>query len=205
MRYFVFDTETNGLPQKYTQPPTFVENWPHAVEIAWEIRDYCNNNNYVVKKNSFYIKTRKNMKWSSEAEKIHKISQETLENKGIDIKECLKRFQEDLLTCDVVFAHNFKFDFNIINCEAFREKMIICWPSYSYCTATKCAELVKIPLKNRYLGLYKYPKLGELHSFLIPDNSDFDAHTAAGDVKALGECTQKLFENGYISHDSFCA
>ena len=35
--FLIFDTETTGLPKKWNSPLTDFDNWPRAVQIAWQI------------------------------------------------------------------------------------------------------------------------------------------------------------------------
>ena len=37
--FLIFDTETTGLPKNYRAPITDVDNWPRAVQIAWQLHD----------------------------------------------------------------------------------------------------------------------------------------------------------------------
>ena len=37
--YLIFDTETTGLPRNYNAPISDSENWPRAVQIAWQLHD----------------------------------------------------------------------------------------------------------------------------------------------------------------------
>ena len=35
--YFIFDTETTGLPKRWDAPLSDSENWPRCIQIAWQI------------------------------------------------------------------------------------------------------------------------------------------------------------------------
>ena len=37
--YLIFDTETTGLPKNYNAPISDTDNWPRAVQIAWQLHD----------------------------------------------------------------------------------------------------------------------------------------------------------------------
>ena len=37
--YLIFDTETTGLPRRWDAPLTDSDNWPRAVQIAWQLHD----------------------------------------------------------------------------------------------------------------------------------------------------------------------
>ena len=37
--YLIFDTETTGLPKDWKKPYTDTDNWPRAIQIAWQLHD----------------------------------------------------------------------------------------------------------------------------------------------------------------------
>ena len=50
--FLIFDTETTGLPKKWNSPLTDFDNWPRAVQIAWQIHaedgKCISNESYVI-------------------------------------------------------------------------------------------------------------------------------------------------------------
>ena len=41
--YLIFDTETTGLPKKWSSPLTDFDNWPRAIQVAWQVHDLSGN------------------------------------------------------------------------------------------------------------------------------------------------------------------
>jgi len=37
--FLIFDTETTGLPKSDNAPIEQLDNWPHVVQIAWQLHD----------------------------------------------------------------------------------------------------------------------------------------------------------------------
>ena len=90
--YLIFDTETTGLPQNYNAPLTDFENWPRLVQIAWQLHDMrgnlIRNRNLIIKPDGFTI--------PYNSVQIHGITTERALEEGLDIKEVLAMFEEDI-------------------------------------------------------------------------------------------------------------
>ena len=41
--FLIFDTETTGLPKKWGAPLTDFDNWPRAIQVAWQVHDLSGN------------------------------------------------------------------------------------------------------------------------------------------------------------------
>ncbi len=198
MKFLYVDCETNGLPLNYKAPFTNVTNWPHAVQITFQLKEEGS----VVKHVNAIIKPRPNMVWHEEtAEKFHGISQKMAEREGRDIYKVLSELRECISVADVVIAHNINFDKTILLCEAVRlyqEKRIDepadkwLWPSETpmLCTMESTTDLVKSPpFKN---GKYKWPRLEELHDFLFKTKFDKPLHDSNNDVACMIKCHEEL-------------
>ena len=204
MRYIVFDTETNGLPKSFDAPPSDHLNWPRMLEIAWRTFDVTDMGVITpVEDASYLIVPPKDLVWDTVAESIHHISRDRAVMDGRPLTDVMEEFQRVISGCRVVFAHNIIFDLMIVNAEAYRMNMLFRWPCYSYCTSNRCGELVRIPSKYPRYGPWKQPRLKELYDFLLPEGKGFEAHTAAGDVGALGECVSGLFAREHIKYEDW--
>jgi len=68
--YIIFDTETTGLPKRWNAPITDTDNWPRAIQIAWQVHDQWGNlveaKDYLIRPEGFDI--------PYDAERIHGIS-----------------------------------------------------------------------------------------------------------------------------------
>jgi DNA polymerase III epsilon subunit-like protein len=185
--YLIFDTETTGLPKKYTAPISDTDNWPRCIQIAWQLHDdmgrVIEHQDYLVKPEGFNI--------PYNAERIHGISTELAEAEGIPLAEVLEKFNVALSKTKFIVGHNLGFDVNIMGCEFYRlgvESTMGAMPVLDTMTDTS-ANLLKLPGGRG--GKFKFPTLSELHSYLF--NKPFsEAHNATADVEATTRCFFEL-------------
>ena len=185
--YLIFDTETTGLPKRWDAPITDTDNWPRAIQIAWQLHDAMGNciehQDYLIKPEGFNI--------PYDAEKIHGISTELAEEKGAPLTEVLEKFNAALAKTKFVVGQNVGFDLNIMGAEFVREDVVNPLqelPVLDTCTE-HTAQLCKIPGGRG--GKFKLPTLTELHEFLF--NTPFaEAHNATADVEATTRCFFEL-------------
>ncbi|MBT8376241.1 MAG: DNA polymerase III subunit alpha [Bacteroidia bacterium] len=185
--YLIFDTETTGLPKRWDAPITDTDNWPRAVQIAWQLHDALGNciehEDYLIKPEGFNI--------PFDAEKIHGISTELAESAGEELSKVLEKFNDALAKTKFVVGQNVQFDLNIMGAEFVRADMsnqLQELPVLDTCTE-HTANLCQIP-GGRY-GKFKLPTLTELHEFLF--NQPFnEAHNATADVEATARCFFEL-------------
>jgi DNA polymerase-3 subunit alpha len=185
--YLIFDTETTGLPKRWDAPITDTDNWPRAVQIAWQLHDGMGNciehQDYLIQPEGFNI--------PYDAEKIHGISTELAQQKGLPLAEVLEKFNQALGKSKFVVGQNVGFDLNIMGCEFFREDTatkLLELPVLDTCTE-HTAELCKLPGGRG--GKFKLPTLTELHEYLF-DQAFNEAHNATADVEATTRCFLEL-------------
>ena len=189
MKILVFDTETTGLPNDYSltayQSPN---NWPHIVSISWAVIDSTTNT--VVKSHSYIVRPDK---WSIpvEASNIHGITQAQALNFGLPLRVVMEAFNGE--QCDVMVAHNMKFDLNVVINAILWDLNIPFkgFPKPKFCTMEIGRLMCKLP--GRY-G-FKYPKLSELYTHVVghPPKTD-QLHNALFDTLYLCEIIQKSSE-----------
>ncbi|HAT77489.1 MAG TPA: DNA polymerase III subunit alpha, partial [Flavobacterium sp.] len=185
--YLIFDTETTGLPKKYTAPISDTDNWPRCVQIAWQLHDdmgkILEHQDYLIQPEGFNI--------PYDAEKVHGISTELAQAEGISIAEVLEKFNLALSKTKFIVGHNLTFDINILACEFYRlgiKSPMSSMPILDTCTEVT-ASLMK--LQGGRGGKFKLPTLTELHQYLF--NSPFiEAHNATADVEATTRCFFEL-------------
>lgn len=185
--YLIFDTETTGLPKRWNAPISDTENWPRAIQIAWQLHDEMGrcieHQDYLIQPDGFNI--------PYDAEKIHGISTELAEEQGVPLMEVLEKFNIALSKAKFVVGQNVGFDVNIMGCEFFREDVanpLQELPVLDTCTE-HTAQLCRIPGGRG--GKFKLPTLTELHEFLF--NQPFaEAHNATADVEATTRCFLEL-------------
>jgi DNA polymerase-3 subunit alpha len=185
--FLIFDTETTGLPKRWDAPTTDVDNWPRAVQIAWQLHDEMGNlieqEDYLIQPEGFNV--------PYDAERIHGISTELAQQQGIPMDEVLEKFNQALDKTKFVVGQNVGFDVNVMGAEFHRANVasqLEALPVLDTCTETT-AELCKIPGGRG--GRFKLPTLTELHKFLFGDGFE-EAHNATADVEATTRCFFEL-------------
>lgn len=194
--YLIFDTETTGLPKRWDAPLTDSENWPRAVQIAWQLHDemgqLIEHQDYLIKPDGFNV--------PYDAEKVHGISTDLAEAQGIPLEEVLSHFNEALAKTKFIVGQNLGFDVNIMGAEFHRTAInsdLTELPVLDTCTE-KTAQLCQIPGGRG--GKFKLPTLTELHEELF--NEPFnEAHNATADVEATTRCFLELIRKRQFSID----
>ena len=188
--YLFFDTETAGLPKVWNAPLTELNNWPRMVQLAWLLYDENQNliseANYIIKPEGFTI--------SADAFNVHGISTEKALESGVHLEAVLHEFSELIHKSQIIIAHNVDFDSKIVGAEFLRseiESALLDKPRF--CTMKTTKKLCQIPGPYGY----KWPKLSELHYYLLKKNIE-DAHDASVDVKACAKCFFELMRIGFI-------
>ena len=185
--YLIFDTETTGLPKNWNAPITDSDNWPRAIQIAWQLHDAMGNviehQDYLIKPEGFDI--------PYDAERIHGISTELADRDGISLQEVLEKFNIALSKTKFVVGQNVGFDVNIMGAEFYRLNVgndLQELPVLDTCTETT-AQLCQIPGGRG--GKFKLPTLTELHKHLFGEGFG-EAHNATADVEATTRCFFEL-------------
>ena len=177
----VFDTETNAL-------------YGDIIQIAWII---VNSKNEIIKTVSLYIKNRKN---KPDAFEVNHISDETLEEHGIEFYDAMKLFITDLNTCNNVIGHNVQYDTRTVNKnikkfkipvideldnspeDIFIGKTIICTMKLYKSFIEPIEKEKNIKMSKKLIEMYK--------NFFGKEFTN--AHDALGDIMATFECYKKL-------------
>ena len=187
--YLIFDTETTGLPKKWGAPISDTDNWPRAVQIAWQLHDDMGNliehQDYLIQPNGYNI--------PYDAERIHGISTDLAQEKGVSLQEVLEKFNTALAQAEYIVGQNLGFDVNILGCEFYRlgiSSPMSAMPILDTCTEVTAA-ILKLPGGKG--GRFKLPTLTELYEYLF--NEPFtEAHNATADVEATTRCFFELLK-----------
>ena len=192
--YLIFDTETTGLPKRWDAPVTDSDNWPRAIQIAWQLHDemgqILEHKDYLIRPDGFNI--------PFEAESIHGISTELAAEEGVSLDQVLEEFNAVLGRSQFVVGQNVGFDLNIMGAEFYRRSVdtsLLSLPVLDTCTETT-AELCQIPGGRG--GKFKLPTLTELHEHLFGDGFA-EAHNATADVEATTRCFLELLRQEVFS------
>jgi len=207
MRFLVFDTETTGLPQSKFIGPSTLNLWPHIVQFSYIIYDSSLND--IVESKDYIVKLPESILISEESSKIHGITNEMCNDRGVPIDEILDEFFHHLRNTDRLIGHNIEFDINMTKVELLRiinnnlvsQKQIKLNKNNLYflsmndkisCTLKDSITFCNIQSTDKYGKKYlKYPKLIELHEKLfnqIPNN----LHNSFNDILVTLRCFMKL-------------
>jgi len=185
--YLIFDTETTGLPRDWNAPISDSDNWPRAIQIAWQLHDamgqVIDHQDYLIQPEGFDI--------PYDAERIHGISTALAAQDGILLDEVLEKFNDALSKAKFVVGQNVGFDVNIMGAEFYRLSIankLQELPVLDTCTETT-AQLCQIPGGRG--GKFKLPTLTELHKHLFGEGFG-EAHNATADVEATTRCFFEL-------------
>lgn len=185
--YLIFDTETTGLPRNWNAPYTDLENWPRAVQIAWQLHDEMGNlieaKDFLIRPDGYDI--------PFDAERIHGISTELALAEGVDLEDVVAEFNLAIEQAQFVVGQNIGFDLNIMGAEFLRAQtptQMHDLPVLDTCTEVT-ANLCQLPGGRG--GRFKLPTLTELHQYLfaVPFG---EAHNATADVEATTRCFFEL-------------
>ena len=102
--YLIFDTETTGLPRNYNAPISDSNNWPRAVQIAWQLHDQWGT---LIEHQDFLI-TPDGFDIPYDAEKVHGISTLLAENKGTYCLRCSLPSSEALSKAQYVVGQKYR-------------------------------------------------------------------------------------------------
>jgi DNA polymerase III epsilon subunit-like protein len=204
MKILVFDTETTGKIDKYTDLSES-EKQPHIVQFSYVMYDTDKNNVFI---NDNIIKISNDIIIPPECTQIHGITQEKCQSHGVLLYDVLRNFHVNVKEADYIIGHNLEFDVKMLIVEFHRLKeesendeaydRIIDYfeqgkqfNSKCFCTMKNTADLCKLENPNKKSKEYKYPKLSELHKHLFsyePKN----LHNSLFDVIITLRCFYKL-------------
>jgi DNA polymerase III subunit epsilon len=188
--FLFFDTETTGLPASFNAPASDVHKWPRVVQLAWEAFGVCGRRalaqSDIIRPDGFTI--------PRDAERVHGISTDVAQKRGVPIAHALDAFRRPLDGASLVVAHNFSFDARVLAAEFHRLKGGDPFEGKA-CLCTMQTATTYCALPGRY-G-FKWPKLDELHQRLFGEQPP-DAHDAASDVAACSRCFFELRRRGIV-------
>ena len=197
MKILVFDTETNGLPLEKNASIVDTAKWPHILQLSFIV--YDNVKDKIIQIQNNYIK--KDINISEESTKIHGITREIIDKKGINIIDAMNKFDIALQNADIVVGHNISFDKRMYMVEAIRHYRkqyftVNGIKKPEYCTMKNSTKICKIEKINKSTNekYFKYPTLKELHTHLFNEFPN-NLHNSLIDVFATLRCYIKITKN----------
>ncbi|WP_299708573.1 3'-5' exonuclease [uncultured Pontibacter sp.] len=187
--YLLFvDTETSGLPKDWSKPYSARDNWPHIVQVAWEV--YTREGD-LVKSENFYIKP-SDYEMSPVSQSIHGISLEFLEQNGHGRYEAMQQLQKDLLKFKpLVVGHFMQLDYHMLGLGFYRaglDNPLEQLPTF--CTMQATGHFIR-EARHRHM------RLGELYMRLFGEPLQQE-HDALIDAHATARCFFELWRAGDI-------
>ena len=166
MKITVFDTETTGFfPKDFKS----LDECPYVVQFG--SITYDTETNQIISSINEIIKLAENIEIPQKTIEIHHITKEISNEKGVDIRDILCKFNEQLKMSDVLIAHNIEYDINIINYECRRYDIPFEYynmkENSAFCTMRSGTNVCKIPKVNARGKYFKWPTLEELHKHLF--------------------------------------
>ena len=182
MLNLIFDTETTGFP--HSKRPVDAIEQPYLVQLAVLIT----KGDEIIRSWDCIVKCPIHI--PEDAMKVHGITTEIMQEKGVNPTEVIETFHKDLLIADRVICHNADFDLKIM--------------SYAYHRAGKdfthlkemarvCTMKTAAP-SQRLLG--KRKSLSECYEVLVDSAGFSDAHTASADTMACWKVFRELERRG---------
>lgn len=188
--YLFFDTETNGLPEKWDAPADDIDNWPRIIQIAWIEQD---KNREIISTGNYYIKPL-DFEISEESKKIHRISKELAMERGYAALDVLNVFNSIIKKSKYVIAHNVFFDDRVLSAEFKRHYLNSnLLDKKKICTMTEAIDYCNLPSASGK----KPPKLSELY-YKLYDKNFADSHDAFADIQVTKDCFWELIDRGVI-------
>lgn len=183
-----FDAETTGLVKNWVN--SFDSANPDLVQLGFT---FCDKNGRSLFTSGSIIKPYYDRQIEHGAFEAHKISKEMAEEHGKGYGEVLSEFKYWMAKCDLLVAHNIKFDKCVI------EKAMNCLlpkDIKTYCTMLESTDICQVPKKSG--SGHKWPKLSEAYWYFFEEELK-DAHDAMTDVMAC----KRIFFEGLKAHEKF--
>lgn len=188
--YILFlDTETSGLPKKWDKKYSDIQNWPHALQVAWIIFDADFNE---VKRTNKYI-YEPFIFISRESEQIHGLTPQFLREHGENKKNVLRKLAHDLKKYQpLIVGHFLAFDLQVIAAECVRSKLNMPFEQLIYfCTLWHSKMYVRNP--NMV-----HMNLSHLHETLFTEIPK-DLHNAEKDAEITAKCYFEMVNRNQLS------
>lgn len=193
--YFIFDTETTGLPifntTGFHRFPSFrfLNRYDSArvVSISWIVADddgkLIKQVYHVIRPLDFVIDN------DSKATEIHGITQEIAEENGVPWHTMYEEFMADLADCNTIVAHNIQFDLSVMLSEMFRYNK-----QEGIDTFIEKNRLCTMKLGKLAMSQSRGPKLCDLYKHLC-DEVMKNAHDASYDTLVCYKCFVEMLKD----------
>ena len=204
MKILVFDTETAGKALRWSPAEVDRDAWPALLQLSAKLIEVDLDNVFKPFKiiydfNSYVLPFRgeQAVEIHPDAQKVHNITFDHCVENGNDIATVSLLFQGLLNTADILVAHNFFFDRNVMTAEMLKANI----PpkakggSRTFCTMQYNTDVLKLPNPKKP-GTNKYPSLSETYKHYFNQNMSevFNAHDSNEDVGATLSIFVKMLQ-----------
>jgi len=185
--YLFLDTETSHKPEHWDRPDE--EYWPYIVQAAWAI---YNEKGKLVKEENFLVKA-DDYHISPAAERIHGISEDEVNKRGVDRKAMLRKMASDVRQYKpLIIGHFIELDLHMVKMSTRRAGMKNFLKGRQvFCTMKATSDYIHLPHRH-------YPQLSEIYQMLFRKKLS-GAHNARTDAHATAEVFFELLRRGDIN------
>ena len=189
--FLLFDVSTNGKPKNWKAHFTDTFSWPKLLHIAWLLYDKKGN---LTEEADFLINPMA-MELDPQALQRAGLTDEVLQDQGVDIKKVLAEFSQVVDKAVYIFAFNLQYNENVMLAELYRNNMDHKFmQAERFCLMRESTYFCKIMGRD---GRYKWPSLTELHAKLF--NVGFEGvGNAQKDIMAISRCFNRLLNLGQL-------
>ncbi len=183
------DTETSDKPKRWNAPTDKVENWPYILQIAWIV---CTNEGEPVLTRNFYIK-HQDIEIDEDAIALHGITQEVLQEKGVERKMVLNTLASDIeIYQPLIVGHFLEFDKKMMEVGFTREEI-----TRNFDQLPKFCTMQNSKQANDFFGGHRFLRLNELYESLFRKPME-NHHNALSDAQATQACFFEMIRRGDI-------
>lgn len=183
------DTEASGLPGNWTLPYSADSNWPHIVQVAWQIYD---ENRSLIKQQNHFIYT-EGIEITPSAVDTHGLTPDFLAKNGELPAKVMEILANDLVEYEpTVIGHFMQLDYYLIGAAFYRTGVYNPIGNLPvFCTMVATTQLLRSP-STRQL------RLGDLYYMLFKADLQHQ-HNALNDAQATAESFFELRDRGEIT------
>lgn len=188
--YLVIDTESNGLFDY--KKPADADGQPRLASITMIL---CNEELETEKEYHAYIRPN-GWKMTEGATKVNKLTDEFLNEHGIEVAEALAEYNSHIDNGAIFVAHNARHDGKMMRAELRRAGLEDRFEQTpQLCTMRGMTDICKIPPVGGR-GSYKWPALSEALLFIGAEN--LGDHSAINDAKGALELLRYMKRNNVM-------
>lgn len=189
--FLLFDVSTNGKPKNWKAHFTDTFSWPKLLHITWLLYDKKGN----LTEEGDYLINPLSMELDPTALRLAGLTEEQLQDEGVDIKMALSAFCKAVEQSMYIFAFNLQYNENVVLAELYRNNIEHKYmQAERFCLMRESTYFCRIPGRD---GGFKWPSLTELHAKLYKVGYE-GAGNATKDIMAISRCFNKLLSLGQL-------